>query len=86
MPIKGQYEQCCNAAALERLGIKTFTELDENFYQKFNRWINSYRPIGIRYTMNSAEIVERTMEICGSRLQVSVEDRMDIDELMKAGV
>ena len=32
VPIKEQYEQKCNSAALEQLGIKTLTALPENFY------------------------------------------------------
>lgn len=61
MPIKGQYEQCCNAAALERLGVKTITGLDERFHERFERWINSYQPVGISYKMNTEAIVEHVM-------------------------
>lgn len=86
MPIKGQYEQCCNAAALERLGVKTFVELDEHFAEKFNRWINSSQPVHVRYTMDTASIVEHVMDLCAAKLEINMQDPMDIDELMKTGV
>jgi uncharacterized protein (TIGR00661 family) len=86
MPIKGQYEQCCNAAALERLGVKSIVELDERFHKRFEGWINSYQPANIRYSMNTEAIVERVMNICADHLQVSMADPMSIEELMKTGI
>ena len=38
MPIKGQYEQRCNAVALERLGIKCFYQLNDTFGKTFEDW------------------------------------------------
>lgn len=86
MPIKGQYEQCCNAAALERLGVKAITGLNEKFHERFERWINSYQPVRIQYTMNTEAIVDRVMNMCANRLQLSMADPMDIDELIKTGI
>jgi uncharacterized protein (TIGR00661 family) len=40
IPIKGQYEQLCNAAALENMGVPRLPELNENFIGSFQRWIN----------------------------------------------
>ncbi len=39
MPIKGQYEQQCNAAALGKLGIAIFKELNEQFANIFYNWV-----------------------------------------------
>jgi uncharacterized protein (TIGR00661 family) len=39
IPIRGQYEQLCNAAALERLGVKVIDRLDEQFSRHFLNWI-----------------------------------------------
>ena len=39
IPIRGQYEQVCNAAALERLGITCLKTIDENFPSIFYKWI-----------------------------------------------
>jgi uncharacterized protein (TIGR00661 family) len=62
MPIKGQYEQCCNAAALEKLGVKSITCLDVNFTRTFNEWTNGGKHARIRYLLNSRQIVERMMQ------------------------
>jgi uncharacterized protein (TIGR00661 family) len=41
IPIKGQYEQQCNAAALNLLGVKSLTDLNETTKVDFFAWINS---------------------------------------------
>ncbi|MFT3931981.1 MAG: glycosyltransferase family protein [Chitinophagaceae bacterium] len=41
IPIRGQYEQLCNAAALERLGVKVLNKMDSNFSTVFEEWMNS---------------------------------------------
>jgi uncharacterized protein (TIGR00661 family) len=47
IPIKGQYEQYCNAAALEILGIEVIDRLDYQFICKFYHWIDQ-KPIQTR--------------------------------------
>jgi hypothetical protein len=39
IPIKKQYEQLCNAAALTELGGKVVYEIDEDFTYKVSNWI-----------------------------------------------
>ncbi len=62
MPIKGQYEQKCNAAALEKLGVKTLPELPENFSGVFEKWYETTNPIDIRFPYSAREITARMME------------------------
>lgn len=62
MPIKGQYEQKCNAAALEQLGVKTLTELPENFHLVFEEWYSSVKPVDIKFKYSSAEIINIMMQ------------------------
>ena len=62
MPIKGQYEQKCNAAALKELGVKTLTELPEDFHIVFEEWYKTVKPVDIRFTYSSAEIVDIMMK------------------------
>ena len=62
MPIKGQYEQKCNAAALEQLGVKTLAELPENFHIVFEEWYNTADPVDITFTFSSAEIIDIMMK------------------------
>ena len=66
MPIKGQYEQKCNAAALEQLGVKTLAQLPENFHIVFEEWYNTVKPVDIGFTYSSAEIVGIMMKKAAS--------------------
>jgi uncharacterized protein (TIGR00661 family) len=38
MPIKGHYEQMCNATALQKLGVQIDLNIKENFTEKINNW------------------------------------------------
>jgi predicted glycosyltransferase len=40
IPIKGQYEQQCNAAALKTLGAKVLTDMDIHFGAEVDRFFN----------------------------------------------
>jgi uncharacterized protein (TIGR00661 family) len=41
IPISGQYEQQCNAAALEQMGINKLDKLDDDFTGHFNEWVQA---------------------------------------------
>ena len=41
IPIRGQYEQQCNAEALQQMGITCLTQIDENFNEEFYKWIGN---------------------------------------------
>ncbi len=43
IPIKGQFEQYCNAEALKKMGVEVIDRLDLHFYDAFNRWIMNPR-------------------------------------------
>jgi uncharacterized protein (TIGR00661 family) len=54
IPIRGQYEQQCNAAALAQLGIKRLSRIDEKFGEHFHQWMNSTKTLRMDYS-NSIE-------------------------------
>ncbi len=58
IPIRGQYEQVCNAAALERLGIKCLKTIDENFPSIFYKWIEEKNTLCIDYSKTIPEALE----------------------------
>jgi uncharacterized protein (TIGR00661 family) len=39
IPIRGQYEQQCNAAALQQMGITCLSQIDDHFSEHFINWI-----------------------------------------------
>lgn len=61
IPIKGQYEQQCNAAALEKLGVTILPELPKNFHPVFEQWHAHAKPVDIRFQYNASQIVEIMM-------------------------
>ncbi len=65
LPVKGQYEQLCNAAALEKLGVQTIKELDNNFANTFTNWINNNQQKIVHYTKNTETIVDAMMGVAG---------------------
>ena len=62
IPIKGQYEQQCNAAALEQMGIKKLDKLDDDFAGHFEEWVGS-KPVKISYDHSTEEIVANVMKL-----------------------
>jgi uncharacterized protein (TIGR00661 family) len=40
IPIRGQYEQYCNAAALEKMGVTVAWRVDRHFIGKISDWVN----------------------------------------------
>lgn len=49
IPIKGQYEQECNAAALHQIGIKVVKLIDENFTTTFYEWLNDDNQVHLHF-------------------------------------
>lgn len=62
IPIKGQYEQYCNAAALEKMGIKTLLKIDRDFEETVNRWLEEPGPSPVTWFKPVPEIVETLMK------------------------
>jgi uncharacterized protein (TIGR00661 family) len=58
VPIRGQYEQICNAAALERLGITCLETIDENFPVVFYTWMSRKNSVRIDYSKTIPEALE----------------------------
>jgi uncharacterized protein (TIGR00661 family) len=62
VPIRGQYEQLCNAAALERLGVKVLDRIDNSFAPAFREWINTDTQQRMEYTDNAPVLVRQLLE------------------------
>jgi len=63
IPIRGQYEQLCNAAALEKLGIVCLKSIDDNFPSIFYNWIEEKKSVGIDYSKTIPEALEYLFSI-----------------------
>ena len=64
IPIHGQYEQQCNAAALKKIGVPVLQRLDDPFTDDFNDWMNNYKIPDIKFDYSTEEIVTQLMVRC----------------------
>lgn len=62
IPIKGQYEQQCNAAALEQMGVKKLDKLGDDFTDQFDMWMES-KPVKICYDHATEDIIAKMMKL-----------------------
>jgi uncharacterized protein (TIGR00661 family) len=62
VPMRRQYEQQCNAEALERLGVPVVRDLGNEFENKLCDWINSNFAFNADYKNNLPLIVERIFD------------------------
>ena len=59
--VKGQYEQKCNAAALQKMGITVLNFLQDPFEPIFRTWMNEAEIITIRPDYSTHAIVSYLM-------------------------
>ncbi|WP_438946538.1 glycosyltransferase family protein [Sediminibacterium sp.] len=62
LPIKGQYEQLCNAAALQKLGVKILNAISEDFSEMIESWLNQEQQNSFVLQNNTAGLIEKIME------------------------
>ncbi len=59
LPMKGQYEQYCNAEAMRRMGISVVHEIDDTFVEKLKEWCFEKDAIKVDFPDNVAEVVQK---------------------------
>jgi uncharacterized protein (TIGR00661 family) len=62
IPMKNQYEQQCNAAALKAMGVPVIKKLKEKHIETLKDWVASDFKIEINYPDNTARIVNQIFE------------------------
>ena len=62
VPMKSQYEQHCNAAALRKLGVPVLKKVKKKSIKKITKWIEGAKPLNISFPDVTAEAVQRAME------------------------
>ena len=68
VPMKGQYEQQCNAAALEEMGVPVIKVLNESQYEKINKWLISTNRVEVNFPDQTRSIVRRIFEMDVQRI------------------
>jgi uncharacterized protein (TIGR00661 family) len=62
LPIRGQYEQLCNAAALERFRVPIIDKIDDRFSSNIYQWLNGVAPRPLALLQSTQEIVDMVIE------------------------
>jgi uncharacterized protein (TIGR00661 family) len=58
IPIRGQYEQQCNSAALTKMGITCLQHISHDFGQHFSKWISSPEPQPKDYSQSTFQSLQ----------------------------
>ena len=62
IPMKNQYEQHCNAAALKALGIPVIKNMKKKQLTKIEDWIQHGRPLEVNYPDITEDIIDMLIE------------------------
>lgn len=61
-PIKGQYEQACNAAALEKLGVPVIKTIGQGLPRQIEQWMNEKAAPAWQPIHSTREIINRLFD------------------------
>jgi hypothetical protein len=61
IPMTGQYEQQCNAAALATMSVPVIKSLSRKYHDRISLWVKGGKPVTVHYPDQTAEIVDRLM-------------------------
>lgn len=64
MPMKNQYEQHCNAAALSAMGVPVIKSLKVKNHSKLRAWLNSDEIVQVDYPDLTEGIINKLLEDC----------------------
>lgn len=62
IPMKGQYEQQCNAAALSAMGVPVIKNLKKKYHAKIAAWLASNSSLKVDYPDNTREVIKTLLE------------------------
>ncbi|MEQ8362915.1 MAG: glycosyltransferase family protein [Cyclobacteriaceae bacterium] len=63
VPMKNQYEQHCNAAALKKMGVPILRKLKKKNQDKVEKWLEESKPLDISFPDTTAEAVQRAIKL-----------------------
>ena len=61
VPMKQQYEQQCNAAALEQMGVPVVKSLNDKHLDTLDNWLQVGQPVAVDYPNCTAEIIDQLL-------------------------
>lgn len=61
VPMKQQYEQQCNAAALAQMGVPVVKRLNDKYLDALDNWLRLGQPVPVNYPDCTAEIIDQLL-------------------------
>ena len=61
IPMNDQYEQLCNAVALEDMGVTIVRSIDDTFKSRVEQWLKESEPVDIRFPDHSDLLVQKAL-------------------------
>jgi uncharacterized protein (TIGR00661 family) len=58
IPMKGQYEQQCNAAALKKMGVPVIKNLKKKRIERIEQWVNNDELVTVNYPCNTESVID----------------------------
>lgn len=71
IPMKNQYEQQCNAAALAEMGIRTLKNLKRKYVLHLKDWIAHSRPIPVSFPDQTEEVIRRVLDTLENQMPMA---------------
>ena len=62
IPMKGQYEQQCNALAASKMGVPVIQAIDETFVARINSWIKNGERVWVDFPDETEQIVHNMIK------------------------
>ncbi len=62
IPMKGQYEQHLNAAAIHEFGVPVFSELNEDIIPELTKWVEDPNTTEVDFPDQTSAILDRVLE------------------------
>ncbi|HEK20327.1 MULTISPECIES: glycosyltransferase family protein [unclassified Mucilaginibacter] len=62
IPMRGQYEQQCNALSASKLGVEVIHTIGPDFVQRINNWLSNDKRIVVDFPDETAQIVDNMVK------------------------
>lgn len=72
IPIKNQYEQLCNAAALNAMGIHVIKKIDHTFKEKVVHWLQDATPVTLNESVDTGHLTKKLVRYAGMKRKVKL--------------
>lgn len=63
IPISNQYEQYCNAAALQKMGVQTLRKIDKSFVKVVRNWVAETPAVQLTEIADTAKLVDLLLDL-----------------------